>query len=150
MFILYPDFFKAHIFRGTSYRPEIYWQGILEASNAPFFGHGLTADTRLIMSDGTRFDHSHSIYLTTLFYGGIVGLLLLIALLGSAIRQGFKQTKKPQQFLLAGMPLFAAICLATDLNKLILHPKPIWIIFWFPIALVAASELLGNSLSSPE
>ncbi len=76
MFILYPDFFKTHIFSRTSYRPEIYWQGILQASNAPFFGHGLTADTR--------------------------------------------------------------------------HPKPIWIIFWFPISLVAASELPGNSLSSPE
>ena len=76
MFILYPDFFKTHIFSRTSYRPEIYWQGILQASNAPFFGHGLTADTR--------------------------------------------------------------------------HPKAIWIIFWFPIALVAASNLPGNSLSSPE
>lgn len=150
MFILYPDFFKAHIFRGTSYRPEIWGQSLLQTKNAPFLGHGLTADTLLIMSDGTKILHHHSVYMTTLFYGGIVGLLLLIVLAGSAIWQGLTRIEKLQKFLLTCMLLYGIICMVTDGNTLIRHPKPIWLFFWFPISLVAASELPGNSLSSPE
>jgi len=150
MFILYPDFFKTHIFRGTSYRQEIWGQSLLQAKNAPFFGHGLTADTLMIMSDGAKILHHHSVYMTTLFYGGIVGLLLLIALVGSAIWQGLTRIEKPQKCFLTCMLLYGIICMVTDGNTLIRHPKPIWLFFWFPIALVAASELPGNSLSSPE
>lgn len=150
IFILYPDFFKAHILRGTSYRPEIWGQSFLQTKDAPFFGHGLTADTLLIMSDGTKILHHHSVYMTTLFYGGIVGLLLLIALAGSAIWQGLTRIEKPQKILLTCMLLYGIICMVTDGNTLIRHPKPIWLFFWFPIALIAASELQGNSLSSPE
>jgi O-antigen ligase len=150
MFILFPDFFKALIFRGTSYRPEIWGQSLLQTKDAPFFGHGLTVDTLLIMSDGTKMLHHHSVYMTTLFYGGIVGLLLLSALAGSAIWQGLTRIEKLQKFLLTCMLLYGIICMVTDGNTLIRHPKPIWLFFWFPIALVAASELPGNSLSSPE
>jgi len=150
MFILYPDFFKVHIFRGTSYRLEIWEQSLLLTKDAPFFGHGLTADTQLIMSDGAKILHHHSVYMTTLFYGGIVGLLLLIALVGSAIWQGLTRIEKLQRFLLTCMLLYGIICMVTDGNTLIRHPKPIWLFIWFPIALVAASELPGNSLSSPK
>ncbi len=148
LFILYPDFFKSCLFRGTAYRREIWGQGLLQAWDAPYFGHGLNADTRLILSNGEEMVHHHSVYMTTLFCGGIVGLLLLIVLTGSAIRQGLTQTGELQKFLLTCMLLFGALCMITDGHTLIRHPKPVWLFFWFPIALVAASELPGNPLGS--
>jgi hypothetical protein len=84
--------------------------------------------------------------MTTLFYGGIVGLLLLLVLIGSAIWQGLTRTGNLQKFLLTCMLIFGALCIVTDGHTLIRHPKPVWIFFWFPIALVAASELPGNRL----
>jgi O-antigen ligase len=146
LFMLYPDFFKSRLFRGIPYRLDIWGQSLSQAGDAPFFGHGLTADTRLIMPDGTNMPHHHSVYMTTLFYGGIVGLLLLIALAASALWQGLTRTAELQKFLLTCMLLYGSLCIVTDGNTLIRHPKPVWIFFWFPIALVAASELPGNSL----
>jgi O-antigen ligase len=147
LFMLYPDFFKSRLFRGIPYRLDIWGQSLLQAKDAPFFGHGLTADTRLIMPNGAKMLHHHSVYMTTLFYGGIVGLLLLIALAASALWQGLTRTGELQKFLLTCMLLYGTLCIVTDGNTLIRHPKPVWIFFWFPIALVAASELPGNPLS---
>ena len=148
LFIRYPDFFKSHVCRKTVRRLEIWEHSLSQARNKPYFGHGLKADTRVILSSGKIKPHHHSVYLTTLFYGGIVGLLLLIALVGSAIWQGWTRTVKRQKFLLTCMILFSALCMVTDGNTLLRHPKPVWLFFWFPIALVAASELPGNSLSN--
>jgi O-antigen ligase len=152
LFIRYPDFFKSRIFRSNVPRLEIWEQSLSQAKNKPYFGHGLNADTRVILS-GSKIKnrlmlHHHSVYMTTLFYGGVVGLFLLIALIGLAIRQGLTRTVKLQKFLLTCMLLFGALCIVTDGNTLLRHPKPVWIFFWFPVALIAASELPGHSLSS--
>ena len=133
-------------------RMEIWEQGLSQAKNKPYFGHGLNADTRIILSGIKTKNkimlHHHSVYMTTLFYGGIVGLSLLIALVGSAIRQGWTRTVRRERFLLTCMILFGALCIATDGNTLLRHPKPVWVFFWFPIALVASSELPGHALNS--
>jgi O-antigen ligase len=147
-FMVYPEFFKSFFLR-ESYRLEIWGKILVKVRDAPCFGHGLnadTADTRTIMSDGSVMLHPHSVYLTTLYYGGIVGLLLLVALLSLAIWQGVTRVGKPQSFLLTCMVMFGALCMVTDGKTIIQHPKPFWIFFWFPIALVAASELPGNLL----
>jgi len=141
---LYPDFLESRLVRGASYRLEIWGQSLLQSGDAPFFGHGLNADTRLIMSDGSKMRHHHSVYMTTLFYGGAIGLLLLVVLVGSALWHGFTHVEKQQRFLLTCMLLFGAICIASAGSTLISYPKPFWIFFWFPVSLVAASELRGK------
>jgi O-antigen ligase len=124
---------------------EVWRQAISQAKDAPCFGHGLNADTRIILPKirKARFHH-HSVYLETLFYGGIVGLLLLMMLVGSAIWQALTRTGELQKFLLTCMLVFGFLCVVTDGSTLIRPPKPFWFFFWFPIALVAASEVPGN------
>jgi O-antigen ligase len=150
LFMLYPDFSKWRIFSTRTYtrthRLELWGQALLQAKDAPYFGHGLNADTRITLSSGKKRLHYHSVYVTTLFYGGIVGLLLLTMLVGSAIWQALTRTGELQKFLVTCMLVFGSLCIMTDGNTLIRHPKPVWIFFWFPIALVAASELPGNLL----
>ena len=152
LFMLYPDFLKSRILRAETYRLKVWKQSLLQAEEAIYFGHGLDADTRVMVSgeEGKNklwIHHHHSVYLTTLFYGGIIGLLLLIALVGAAIWQGLTRRGKPQKFPVTCMLVFGALCIVTDGYTLIDHPKPVWIFFWFPIALVAASELPGHSLN---
>jgi O-antigen ligase len=149
LFMLYPDFFKSRVFRTKTHRLEVWEQSLSQAKEAPYFGHGLNANTQIMLSKGKKRKlrpHHHSVYMTTLFHGGIVGLLLLIVLIGSAIWQGLTRTGKLQKFLLTCMLLFGALCIVTDGHTLLRHPKPVWIFFWFPVALVAASELPGNPL----
>ena len=146
LFIAYPGFFKSRFIGREIDRLELWGSALLQAKSAPCFGHGLNADTRIILSSGKKRVHHHSVYIETLFFGGIAGLLLLTVLVGLAIRQAFTRPGELQKFLLTCMLVFGALCIMTDGNTLIRHPKPVWIFFWFPIALVAASELSGNLL----
>ena len=147
VWLMNPEFIKSFSSRGFSYRFEI-WQKILaQITESPWFGHGLNAKAQTIMSDRKMIIHPHSIYLSTTFYGGIVGLLLLVAMLGFAVWTGFVQVRRPQKFLVISLLLFGALCMVTDGNTLINHPRPFWIFFWFPIAVAAAFELPENPLS---
>lgn len=148
--IVYPEYFKLLLQSKSSYqiRLEI-WGNLLERiENAPWFGHGLTAASSTTASDGITWGHPHSVYVGTLLYGGIVGLLLLIAVVISAIWQGLGRARKPINLTSAIMVLYGAICIAPNGNMLIHHPKPFWLYFWFPLALVVASELPGHPLHS--
>lgn len=147
LFVLYPELLESRLFEVTSHRWTIWKQCLIQLKNAPFFGYGLNAGTETIVQ-GKKMLHHHSAYLTTLFFGGLVGLLALIALLGSAIWQVATRVKNPQKSLLASMLLFGALCIAIDGHTLIRHPKPVWMFFWFPIAVIAASELQVNPLYS--
>ena len=142
--IMHPGFIKDALFRGFSYRLVI-WEGILGyVKEAPWLGQGLTAEGRTVAVDGVMHKHSHSVYLATLFYGGIVGLLLMVAMMASVFWQGFRRLREPGDLAYLCMVLFGALCMVTDGNMLIHHPKPFWLFFWFPVALVVASGLVDH------
>jgi O-antigen ligase len=117
-----------------------------QISNVPWFGHGLNAEIRLVMSNGFVFIHPHSVYMGTLFYGGIIGLLLLLATLISALWQSFSPFGQGQNLALFSMILYGALAIVSNGNMLIHHPKPFWLFLWFPVSLVASTEL-SNYLS---
>jgi O-antigen ligase len=142
--IMHSGFIKDAFLRGSSYRLEI-WEGILGyIKEAPWLGQGLTAEGRTVAVDGAIHTHPHSVYLATLFYGGLVGLLLMIGMMVSVFWQGFKRLRKPGVLVYLCMVLFGTLCMVTDGNMLIHHPRPFWLYFWFPVALVVASELLDH------
>ncbi len=140
---LYPDFWGT-VFNRNSYRMEIWGKVMALFMDAPWFGHGLNTEAQTVMSNGLFMEHPHSVYLATAYQGGIIGLLLLSVLLGTALRQGFGGGGKNRNVALACMLLVGSLCMVTDGHTLINHPKPFWFFFWFPIALIAESELPSN------
>jgi len=148
LIIVNPEYFKLVFLRKISYqyRLDIWGQLLVRIKNAPWFGHGLNADPRTEVSIGVIWLHPHSVYVATLLYGGIVGLLLLMAVVISALWQGFGRVRQPMNLMAASMVLYGALCIAPNGNMLIHHPKPFWLFFWFPVALVVASELPGHPL----
>jgi O-antigen ligase len=148
LIIGFPEFSKAIFHKqGFLYRIEMWKQLLAQIANAPWFGHGLNAEIRLVMPNGFVFIHPHSVYMGTLFYGGITGLLILLATLFSALWQGFKPLGQHRNLALASMILYGALAIVSNGNMLIHHPKPFWLFLWFPVALVAATEL-SDDLSS--
>lgn len=118
------------------------WQGVLvRVAEAPWFGYGLSVDETVIGESGRHFDHPHSVYVSSLLYGGTTSFVLLTVVIGLSLYQGYKQ------YVLWGDPLcfvlllYGLICVMTDNDKLLTHPAPIWLFFWFPIALLASKEL---------
>jgi O-antigen ligase len=148
LFILNPEYFQLSFLRNISigHRLQMWEQLLLRIKGAPWFGHGLTADARTTTSDGFVYVHPHSVYVATLLYGGIVGLLLLVSIIISALWQGFGRANQPINLVAASMVLYGALCIAPNGNMLIHHPKPFWLFLWFPVALVVASELPGHPL----
>jgi O-antigen ligase len=148
LFILNPEYFKLSFLRNISigHRLQMWEQLLVRIKDAPWFGHGLTADARTTTSDGFLYIHPHSVYVGTLLYGGIVGLSLLVSMVISALWQGFRRVGQPINLVAASMVLYGALCIAPNGNMLIHHPKPFWLFFWFPVALVVASELPGHPL----
>lgn len=137
--IAYPEFFRTSFLqRGLTYRGEI-WRGVLvQVREAPWLGHGLTAIARSFAADGTVHYDAHSVYLATLFYGGIVGLLFLVAMLVSTFWSGFRRAKTSGDLLLMCLFLYGALWIGPNGDILIHHPKPFWLFFWFPLALILA------------
>jgi len=147
LFIVYPGFFDKVFLRGYSpFRLKLWGKLFARICDAPWFGHGLSADPRTEVLPGRILVHPHSVFIGTLLYGGVVGLLLLIAVVISALWQGFARIKEPINILFASMALYGALCIVLNGNMLIHHPKSFWLFFWFPVALVMASEIPGHPL----
>jgi O-antigen ligase len=146
--IVYSGFFDKAFLRGYAPARLEAWGTILaRVKEAPWFGHGLTADPRTDVYGGrVILVHPHSVYVATLLYGGIVGLLLFITVVISALWQGFGRARQSINLAAACMVLYGALCIVPNGNMLIHHVKPFWLFFWFPVALVVASELPAHPL----
>jgi O-antigen ligase len=144
LFLIFPGFFDvAFLSRPSLYRLKLWGKLLARIEAAPWFGHGLSADPRTEISPGRILVHPHSVVMGTLLYGGVVGLLLLIAVVISALWQGFGRIKEPINILFASLALYGGLCIVLNGNMLIHHPKPFWLFFWFPIGLILASEISG-------
>jgi O-antigen ligase len=147
LFMAYPGLFEAVFLRGYSpHRLELWGKLLARVEESPWFGHGLTASPRTEISYGRILFHPHSVFVGTLLYGGTVGLLLLVAVVVSALWQGFGRGRQPINLVAAAMVLYGTVCIGLNGNMLIHHVKPFWLFFWFPVALVIASEIPGHPL----
>ncbi len=125
---------------GDTYRLEIWqhiWQRILES---PWYGLGLSANETIVFPACSCIPHPHNIFLATMLYGGILGLLALIILLAYSLMVAFRRFQCDQQVKFLAFLLFGVLCGLTDGNKLIDHPRPMWLYFWLPIVLIAAQQ----------
>ena len=139
--IAYPEFFRASFLqRGLTYRGEIWAEVLTKVMEAPWVGHGLTAIARTVSADGTVHIEAHSVYLATLFYGGTVGLFLLLAVLVSTFWDGFRQAKQSGHLLLVCLFSYGALLIVPNGSMLINHPKPFWLFFWFPLGLILGGQ----------
>lgn len=135
--------------RGDSNRLEI-WSRTLEISkSALWLGHGIGAESDFILSNGTVVEHPHNIFLAGLFYSGIFGVALLLTLLGYALHEAIVcYLEGGSDVLLFALIIFSIVCGLTDNDKLLCHPKPLWVFFWLPIGLLAYREVLRSGRPS--
>lgn len=120
--------------RGMSYRLDIWNFTLSRIVERPWFGHGAAA--YLGMKD---FTFPHSLYLSTLFFTGIIGLGLLLSLFGWSMLWLIRHwRKRPDSQLLAALLCVPMIGGLTDLGQLTPTPATIWLVLWLPIALITA------------
>jgi O-antigen ligase len=129
------------ISRGLSYRLEICQQTLSRIKEALFFGEGISTENTFIMTDGSKWNHPHNVYLGTTLYGGLIGLFLLVVLQAMTLWEGFVCFLRENDFTYVALLLFAFICITIMNDRVVNHPDALWMYFWLPLALLAAKKL---------
>ncbi len=128
------------LYRGT-FRWEI-WQIIFQKIvQQPWLGHSLRAASDLYLANGMYIQHPHNLYIATFYYGGIIGLGILITLLFSAIYQAYQWGKITKDYCFLALLLLSSTMVMFDYNQLFDNPQVLWFIFWVPIILANWIEL---------
>jgi hypothetical protein len=121
-----------------SFRPGIWQQVLAEMPGDWLFGKGYLLDPR-VHAYGKLFSHAHNGYLATLRDGGALGLLLLLGLLGLALVWAGRLWARRGERIYLALLLFGMTAIVMDFDRLLVHPKELWLFFWLPLALVMAA-----------
>lgn len=122
--------------RGVSLRPEI-WNYVWElCKEQPWFGDGMIRyPIEVPTSEGPKYN-THNIFLTVLYYGGLVGLLQFLAVIVGNFYLSWRDRFESGISLLAAvLQLYAVVALQFDGGNLITRPADFWVLLWLPVAL---------------
>jgi len=125
--------------RGDSFRFFI-WASTLETVLDGPWLHGFGMLENHAASAGPYLiPHPHSVYLATLFHGGVVGLALLIGVLAGAVVRCIHCLADPRARTALVLLAFASVALALDGKQLIDKVGWLWLLLWTPLAWAIAS-----------
>ena len=129
--------------RAFSFRPEIWSHFVhLTLETAPFAGVGSGTSSEWVAGIET-FRHPHSIFISTLYFGGAFGLAMLIGVYLLAARSLF-MNREPLR-LPASMTLtFGLVVGLLDGDNLLTKIDYLWWIFWLPVALCISLNADGR------
>ena len=119
--------------RGLSFRPEI-WSEFVGRSVAanPVFGVG-SGTGSYWQTPALTFKHPHSVFVSTFFFGGIVGLALFLGLLAACARL-VQQAQDSTVRTLAAMLLSYGIVFGIfDGNNILTKIDYLWWLIWMPV-----------------
>ena len=123
---------SAILARADSYRFEI-WQGYIHQTIqcGIWFGCGMDDGIKYIAHDGVPIGHAHNIFVANFAKTGLLGTILLLTLISSAILYGLKKNHMAAWILIAG-----TTALLFDGSSLIKSPNERWILFHLPLAYI--------------
>ena len=133
--------------RGTSMRLEIWSTAIASISEQHLlFGKG-QLDPGHLTYESLTFLHPHSLLVSTLYFGGLLGLTLLLLTMGITIRQLLLARHDEQRSLAIGLVTFSYSVLLLDGAEVLTKVDFLWLIFWLPVSITAVLELERKAAS---
>lgn len=128
--------------RGGSHRPEIWQQTLDVLAQAPWWARWVGLGPNATIGRPGE-DFPHNLFLSTAFYGGLVGLALLLALLALALRAAWRGPDRALKLALLVQVVGVGM---TDLSNLAKGPSPMWYMVWLPLILCLSPRpgLLGG------
>jgi O-antigen ligase len=121
-----------------SFRPGIWQQVLADMNGHWWFGRGYLVNPKVEAYDVLH-NHAHNSYLASLRDGGLVGLALILAILGLAGWWALQFYRLRGERIYLALLLYGMTCVTMDFDRLLVHPKEIWMFFWLPIVLIMAS-----------
>lgn len=139
--------FNAFVLRGDAGRDFIYRSLVQRLGDGWGFGAGIAADDEVHFEElspdhprGFTAHHPHSAFVGAFYYGGALGIALLLTVLALAAAAGLttgRRTGEWDPLLLLG---FGTTCLLVDGERLVSNPHlSSWMLLWLPVGLIASS-----------
>jgi len=127
--------------RADSYRFMIWSDALDYIREAPWFGHGFSADLDFDM--GHRYtDSSHNIWLTAWLHGGAVGFALLAALVGWCGRTAWQVRHQPEAWLAVALLFFTLVFTFFNVHNIVARFAPhLTVSLWLAVGLLAGLEI---------
>jgi O-antigen ligase len=122
-----------------SHRLEIWDYTLRMIGDRPLLGHGLAANLHLNVGEDITFPHD--LYLSLLFYTGVVGLLLFAGFAGLLAWRLWLRRGRQETLWIAALGINALLSGLTDLGQITKGPGPIWFIVWLPLGLALGATL---------
>jgi O-antigen ligase len=119
-----------YLARGWSNRLDIWDLALREIAARPLFGHGPTARLARAVDN-----FPHNLFLSTLFYSGVIGLVLLLALLVCAVLGAVRAKPPGERYMRLALLANLVLTGLSDLSQVTKGPSPMWYIVWLPIVL---------------
>lgn len=145
--IIYPEALSS---RGLSYRPELWIKTLSKVAEQPWHGFGFDAQLTIFLADMPTFGFSepHNFALGVLYYTGVTGLVIWLAMHALALFQCWKH-KDNFMFVVCGALLVYGIGAGlTEGGGILSRPKEHWLVTWIPLALIAALSIRTKKAQS--
>ncbi len=130
-----PSFFD----RGIGIRKELWLETLNRIGQAPLLGEGYFTDVNTRI--GKRALSPHNLLLLVTLKSGVIGGGLLLVLILTALVYSYQYFSTCGNWIYIGLLVFFFICMSVDSVHLLYKPSLGWLIFWMPVALIAAEEV---------
>ncbi len=114
--------------RGDSFRLVIWKASLARIAERPWFGHGMGA----VLGFG-QFTFPHDLFLSLLFYSGLVGLALFVAM-AMVLWGGVWRHGSGERALLIALWVNMLVAGLSDDGQIIKGPSELWYLIWLPVA----------------
>ena len=115
-------------------RLSIWHHTLSEMASQPWLGRGFSYELDFINYSGEHITTTHSVYMGALLKGGIVGLLLLLAVIACGLWQAWRKRRSDSRYSLAIL-FYALVFMASQGMFIISNPRETWVLFWLPLGI---------------
>ena len=131
--------------RGDSYRIEIWSAYFLNTVKCGVIaGCGWGSELGFITNDGSAISHPHSMYMQHFYWGGLIGLFLLIVCITTPLTKGIRSSNYASWPLLSG-----SVALVFDGKSLLSLPNERWLLVLVPLAVLIGGLARSSHAGRP-
>ena len=124
-------------------RFSIWRHTLAEIADHPWLGRGFDYGLEFINYSGEHITTTHSVYLGSLLKGGIIGLLLLLAVIASGLWRAWCKRRGDSRYSLA-IFMYALIFMASQGMFIVSNPRETWVLFWLPLGIALSNSLTAK------
>lgn len=124
-------------------RFSIWHYAFTELSNNPWIGYGFNHDLNFFNYKNSYITTTHSVYVGTLYKGGVIGFSLFLLLIGFCLYYAIRTYKSGHRIEIS-IFLFMLFFISFQGMFIIGNPRETWILFWIPLATVIGNYKILN------